>query len=360
MEIRPSTFYDLTKFSNSFYLSQIAFQTLFSNNVFRGEADRVIYASPEFSFRQRLNLLAQAGQSPATELDLPFMSYFRQGNWEIDDRPAVQNATAGLIGFPEERIGHQRMRWLNVKTNFICTIFYSTDADAQLGYELLMWLKHPQPQQFNITEALEYKGYKISVPFIMTIESISFAPNTTEKNWLEHNRIIPISFNVSVRTVMMSQIKQTPHSTLFPDENPPVLTKTVVLDFLSYRYKNSFYDASHIDFEVSCTLDPDISLALIVTSSSSTQETITVNWNYDADFYADFEPNVIVNINGVLDYIAALNAKTITITDLSPESTYNVTIWATSLTKKVVKACTTVTTTTTEALNIKGIKGYTL
>lgn len=359
MELTPSTFYDLTKFSNSFYLSQIFFQQLMANTVLRGEASRIIYASETYAFRQRLNLLAKSGASSASELNLPFMSYYRQGNWVIDDRPAVQNATAGMMGFPEETIGWQKMRWLNVKTMLTCTLFYSTDVDAQLGYELLMWLKHPRPQQ-QYVEGLEYKGYTISIPVILTIEDISFAPNTTEREWLEKNRIIPITFTVSIRTAILSQIPQVPQDTLFPVDNPPVLTEKVILDFLSFKFKNAYYDAAHIDFEVSGTLDPELSLGLTASVSSSTETSFVLEWDYDSDFYSSFNPMIDISVNGVRNLITDLSTKILVVDDLSPESVYNVTLWATSLTGKVAKAFVTTTTTTQRAVGLIGIKGYTL
>jgi hypothetical protein len=337
----------------------MALQTLFANNVLRGDASRVIYASEQFAFRQRLNLLAKAGSPSIAELQLPFMSYYRQGNWTIDNRVAVQNATAGLSGFPEAAVGFQKMRWLNVQTIFTCTLFYSTDADAQLGYELLMWLKHPKPQQFYVP-GLEYKGYSISIPVIFTIENINFAPSTTEKDWLAKNRIIPVQFTLNLRTAMLSQTRQTPQDTLFPPEEAPVLTKTVILDFLAFKFKNSFYDASHIDFEVSGTLDPETSLGLVTSVTSSTQTSIVLTWDYDADFAPSFNPNLTITLNGVTQYSALLSAKSLIINDLSPESVYNITVWAQSLTGKIAKATTSTSTSTQQAVGIKGIKGYTL
>jgi len=356
MELQPTTFYDLNKFSNSFYLVQMTLHKYFADNVLRGEADRVIYASEKYCFRQRLNLLSKAGSTSITELDLPFMSYYRKGNWVLDDRPAVQNATAAMFGFPEEAIGFQNLRWLDGKAQFSCVLLYSTDADAQLGYELLMWIKHPHPRQI-VMNGLEYKGYNISVPLIMSIDDISFAPQTTEDNWLKSNRIIPISFGVTARSAVFSQIKQTAANTLFPDEEVPVLTKKVLLDFTSYRFKNAYYDAEHIALEVEGILDPDTTLALSVSVRETTQISVTIDWTYDLESYDLFDENVTISVNG-LEKSAKLNDKTYTITGLSEESVYNITIWTRNNdTHKIVKAYTTATTTTNQAVILKGLKG---
>jgi hypothetical protein len=358
MDITPVSYYDQTKFSNSFYPIQLAIHTMFANYVFRGNADRIIYASEGFSFRQRLNQLSKLKNGSIKELQLPFMSYYRQGNWEIDDRPSVQNATSALSGFPEENIGWQNVQWLNVKTHFTAMAYFPTDVDAQLGYERLMWIKHPVRQQFRV-DGVMYKGFELSIPVQMEIESLSYQPAVAETDWLTKNRIVPISFSISIRSVILSQLRQGAEDTLFPEEIVPVLTEKVKLDFLSYYFKNSYYDQTHIDFEVAGTLDPDISLSLVATIGTTTETDMVVEWDYDDTFYEDFEPDIILSVNGILEYTVPLSDKTYTLTDLSPESLYNITLWAKSLSSKITKATASGTTTTTAPVTLKGIKGST-
>jgi len=105
MELQESFYYDHSKFPNVLYLINMAFEKFFSRELFRNNASRVFYSSEDYAFRRRLNLLAESGEPSIKAYDFPFMCYYRESNWQIDkDRPGVQNATAALIGFPEEEL----------------------------------------------------------------------------------------------------------------------------------------------------------------------------------------------------------------------------------------------------------------
>jgi hypothetical protein len=359
MELIPSTYYDKTKFSNTFYLAQIALEGYFARNVLRANYDRVIYASEGYAFRQRLNLLSKSSNQSIQELQLPFMCYYRRGNWEIDDRPAIQNSTAALYGFADDNMGGQRIRWLNTKTTFDCVIFYSNDADAQLGYESLLWVKHPTKQQFNFS-GLEYLSTFIDIPIIMEVESMDFAPAYTEKEWLTKNRIFPIKFSVSVRSVALSQQPQSPESDIFWNDPAPVLTKKVQLDFLAYKYVNSFYDASHIDLEVEGTLNPELALNPSALVTNTTNTTLTITWAYDVLEEPHFHPLMEIVVNGFKSIEVAMTARTYTFTDLEPQSLLNITLWFYALNGKIAKTTTSGSTSSDQPVAIKGIKGYTL
>jgi hypothetical protein len=356
MELQISNYYDLTKFSNTFYLIQIALETYFANNIFRSDLSRIVYASEQYAFRQRLNMLAKAGNPSVKELQLPFMSYFRQGNWEIDDRLAIQNATAALGGFPDASIAGQRLRFLQVKTKFTCTCYANSDADAQTMYEALLWIQQPSAKQFSFG-SMEYLGTQFDIPIHLSIEGLSFNPDTTEKDWLRQNRIIPIKFDIVIRSVSMAQKPQSPQSSIFEDQTIPFITHKVILDFLAYKYKNTFYDDQHIDFEVAGTFTADPSLNGTLTVSAATNTSITVNWSFNPDSDSLYTSTVKLVLNGYQEVEVARNLLSYTFTNLSPESLYNITIWFISNAEQITKYTASATTSTGAMVGLKGMVG---
>ena len=359
MQLAPVKYYDQSKWSDVFTLTQMAFETYFANNVFRANASRVIYSSSNYAFRQRLNLQSKNNVSSIYELDLPFMRYFRTGNFKLDkERPAVQNATAGLLGFPEEAIGYQNMRFLQMLINFNCTAYFTRNDDAQLAYETLQWISNPAPQQF-LYGPIEYKGYAIQVPMLFEVADIEWMPNYDETEWLTKAHIIPIDFNVNWRTAILGQSPQNPESSTFWDDTPPVITKKVFLDFLSYKFENTYFDQSNYNLEVDGVFNSDPELLGVVSISNVAIDSFYVNWTYNPLANSYYNDTVIVNVNGVENFTVPMLQGSYQLTGLSPNSLYNITVWFTSNNGMVTKYTASTTTTADQTVPvIKGIVGY--
>lgn len=287
------------------------------------------------------------------------MSYFRDGNWKIDTRAAVQNATMALGGFPEPVISFQKMRWLQVMATFSCICFANSDADAQLMHETLLWIQQPAPKQFAFP-SMEYLGGSFDIPITLAIENLIFNPDTTEKDWLIRNRVFPIKFDLVVKSVAMSQTPQTPDSTLWEDQSPPVITKTVILDYLAYKNQSSWTDMQHIDFEVIGTFNPDPDLNGSLTVTNTTDTSVTVNWTQNPAAVPLYQSNVTLILNNYAgsEVSVPLSTGTYTFTGLGEQSTYNIAIWFFSNADQITKYTTTATTGTNTIVTLKGMIGY--
>jgi hypothetical protein len=357
MELIESRYYDHSKFTNTFYLSQMALVMYYGNNMFRGDASRVIFASPQYAFRQRLNLLAQAGNSSITALDLPFMSYYRQDNWELDPRVGALNATTADYGYRDVAIGQQLFRYIMVETNFDCWAFFYSDQDAQLAYENLLFIKYPTLKQFPFA-SVTYKNVEIDIPISLNVDNLEFNPGLTERDWLRAKRIIPIHWTTSIKSVSLSQQPQTPSSDVFQDEIAPVITEKVILDFLTYKYGNDLFSHQNIVLEVDSTVpnDPDLGGSFAVSAADETS--ITVVWNFSALAVPYYNTNVTIACNNGTTYTVPMAQKTYTITGLTPGSLYNIFIYFQALNGSVTKYTVSHTTTTESIVNLKGMKGY--
>lgn len=360
MQVPVVNYYDTTKFSNTFYLVQIALETFFSYNIFRSDLSRIIYASEEYAFRQRLNLLSKNATPSIQEIQLPFMSYFRKGNWQIDDRIALPNATAALVGYSESVLGGLNMRFLSAMTSFDCVLWMNSDLDAQMAHENLLWIQQPSPKQFAFN-GMQYQSYEFSIPIHLTINSIDFNPAYTERQWLIENRVFPIKFGMTVRSGVLSQLPQDSNSDLYWSQQPVTITKKVLLDFLSYKFKNSFYDQQNITIEIDGIFTADPLLNGIFQIVGATDTSLTVEWSYNPAAVSLYKPNVTIDVNlGEISYVVPLTSNTYTITGLTPDSLYNLEIWFVSTSGQVTIYKTTGSTTAINAapITIPGLIGY--
>ena len=376
MEIQATNYYNTSKHSNVFYFNMMEVEKFFANNLFRGNLTRVFYASENYAFRQRLNLLSMSGEPSSKELQFPFLSYFRLNNVELsNDFPGVQGTSSALYGVFEEDLGIN-IRWLQTKTVFTAVAFFASDLDSQIFQEALLFIKHPAGPRQWVASGLEYKGIQISIPIQLFIDAIQYNPQYLETDWLKKHRIFPIKFQFTVRSVTLSQLPQGPESTVFFEDEPPIITKKVVLDFFAYKFSNQYFDKDHTDFEVTGTFNPDFTLggSLTIDEAGTSDTTIKVDWDYnpvlDQEWldpptntipnpdYGTYEDDVLLVLNGVIETHVPRITKTYTYTGLQNESLYNVTIWFIKKTGEVTKYVASETTTTETHINLKGMIGY--
>ena len=347
MQVAPIRYYDQTKFPNTTYLIYMEFQKFFCNQLFRGDGTRCFYASEEFAFRQRLNLLSKNNNPSVSELQLPFMTYYKATNWDVDTKVGIQNATVAMVGTPEESLGGINVRFMQVTSTLNCVAFFNNDADAQLAYETLLWINKPSPQQ-GVISGLDYKGYAIDFPVYLGMKTLTYNPEYKEKQWLTSQRIIPIKFDMEIKSVMLSQQPQDNNGNTFWEDTPPVITNKVILDFLSYTYKNQNWDTTHPLLELDRIFNPDPLLNGTLTAGTLTDTSIQVNWTWNPLSTPNLQPNVSLLLNnGVQTASPLLATGTYTFNGLSAGSTYIVSIWFTGTDSTVSKYDLTVSTTST-------------
>jgi len=95
------------------------------------------------------------------------------------------------------------------------TVYYSTDKDARLAYELLMWERQPKgPVQ--LTSSVTWKGADVQIPVFVTIDDVNFNPKFNETDWLKSQRMFPLQLQMTVRTYIIYFPRQT---SLVPEIN---------------------------------------------------------------------------------------------------------------------------------------------
>ena len=335
---------------------QMYLEQYMANAIFRGNSSRVIYASPQYTFRQRLNLLSQNGSDSISALQFPYMSYFRMNNFVLDDRPGALNAWSAMQGFEDQGIGYRNLRYIMMNLVFNCIAFFPNDIDAQMAYEALNWIQYPTNKQ-DIAGSVTYAGTDIQIPVTMNLSNIQFNNGKTELEWLEQQRIIPIMFDINMKTIILSQEPQGPESNLFIETTPPVFTRKVILDFLSYKGLDDKFSTYNPDIIVLSNFTPDPNLLGTLTVTAATETSLTVVWTYNPLAVPLYQDNILLALGNNDQFSVPMNQGTYTFTNLEPESLYTIYIVFFSKAGEVTKYTTTATTNNEFIVSIPGIKG---
>lgn len=392
MELQAVTYYNHDRFFNSFYLITATLQKYLAQEIFKNDGTRMIYASAEFAFRQRLNLLNLNTNPELASLSLPFGCIYRRGAWDID--PLRYKATTMIYNSGTTKDGQSpdgivRGRFINAKCMFDCTLFFGRDDDAQVAYEALMWMRHPTPKLLRVA-GFEYKHQNLFLPLTLQVDNLQFSPDYKEKEWLQSTRVVPISFTIEVSSNILDQYRQAANSTLFDtyvdDELAEIkLTETVILDFLAYARDNQYVDREGILLEVQSILTPDPALnGALVFSPEIDPEThlpiyedtsVHLTWTFgiqpdpgaippepgnQAEVLALYETDVRIVCSNGTSYTVPMAAGQYTINDLEPNSSYEFSIFFIAKNGAVTKYTTIGYTTVAQvAPNLKGMIGLT-
>jgi hypothetical protein len=367
MELIENRYYNPSRLNNTTYLLMMALEEYFGKEIFKGDGSRIFYGSQEFAFRQRMNKLYPTLTPPytsisASQMQFPFANYFRNTGWRIDSRPAIQNATAALIGFelsPEIPIP---VRFLQTEMDFSLTFYFDRDDDAQNCYDILMWIQNPSPKQFSFP-GLMYKNYKADIPIILKTDNITWTNQYKENDWLQKNRIIVVSATVNIKSVLLDQFAQGTSSSLFEvlpaesDIGKFYITTESILDFLSFK-NDPVLNKENIVFDILANFTPDPTLDATFAISEETLNSAVLTWDYNPLASELYDNTVLIVFDSGQQARVPLSDKTYTITELEPESTYNVAIYFTSTSGSIIKMSQIIETVAPEAKKeLKGMVG---
>lgn len=231
-EFEQQRFFSTDQWQNVFYAAQIPLEYYLADILTLADLSRVQWSSDAYAFRRRFEL-ADATNGGAfddiqpSSLNLPFVNYWYENGkfWEPDDRPFAVNSQQILKGQWEEGMP-ARLYAIAVKTPIIGTVYYSTDIDARIAYERLLWERQPKGP-IQLSTSIKWKGVDLAIPVFITFESVNFNPKFNETDWLKAQRMFPMQFVMSLRTYAIYYPQQTPIVTLHPDRPmPPYSTGT--------------------------------------------------------------------------------------------------------------------------------------
>ena len=214
-EFTQSTFYDHSIYSNVYYAAQIPLEFYLADVLMRSDLSRVQWSSDAYAFRRRFELadVQNGGDFESlqpTSLKLPFVNYWYENGkfWEPDDRPFSVNSQQMLKGQWQDGMP-ARLYAIAVKTPMVATVYYDSDQDARLAYELLMWERQPKGP-IQLTSSVKWKDVDLQIPVFVTFEDVTFNPKFNETDWLKQQRMFPLQMRFTVRTYIIYFPRQTP------------------------------------------------------------------------------------------------------------------------------------------------------
>lgn len=194
------SFYNNKNFINTAYAIDLSLIAHYSNMLFDGDTDRVIYSSNSYAFRKRTKY-------NDGNLNLPFVN-LKAVNYQEGPRTWWNNRayTRGVF-IPE----------LQTKVIF---------APVSITYEASAWMTRDDELRYMMSEILfDYDnktiigddnpvvGVKpfievdtgtiqenVNLPALINYENLQFDPEYNEQDWLEQNNIHSISFDFSIDT----------------------------------------------------------------------------------------------------------------------------------------------------------------
>jgi hypothetical protein len=358
-------------FVKTYYVAFMELETYFAREIFKNDLTRIQYAATDFAFRQRLNYLARTEDANTQDYQLPFATYTRNTNWELDTRTGINSAQAyggtnvGMDIQISEDITIPNCRFMQVTGDYSMTFFFHTDIDMQIAYETLLWIKRLTPKQWSST-ALEYGGARVGIPIVLQINSISVDPSHyNEAEWLKQQRIFPIDVQFTIRTMVFDQVAQGTTSTLFKtteqDAGPTLyIAHSAIFDFMTYKGEDMFLTEENIEMTVTGTFNPDPVASVTLTADGVGDTTATLNWTISL---TDAAPGYVATATIILAtdpqnpiVVNALDG-TYPLTDLKPGSNYSVKVMFETTAHTFIVKYVTFTTTGESNLGIEGIIG---
>ena len=369
-EFQQSSFFDTKTYGMSYYSAQIALERFISAKVLRGDLSRILFTSDSFVFRARMEQQDRSlTYSGASSLDFPFANYWYEGFWKDDDRTASKQASQQLSGMDLGSGTYIRSRAVMATIPF--TFYFNSDNEARIAYENLQWSFRPRSVVIQTT--VKYKSTDIIIPLNVTLESVEFNPDYTEKEWLTQNRIIPIRASFSVRTYALGPNIQTPVTNGiaqgFSEDGLQYITETVLFGFL--QSKNLLATPGEYEMSITAYFDPAYDVTVnSITSSALTFDSVTINWDLSIPTTADTTSlsSISIFVPGrneiVVDSPALVGSHVIT--NLNELSTYAITILVKLKSGKIKSQVITITTANNPAtpdsgglIGLKSLKGVT-
>lgn len=228
--IQNKSFYYKDDFENNWSADSIASYALdisidsWLQSVLKFPSDRIIYASNDYTFRERTRNRKDGNPITVGSLDLPYVSYYRTGYSECERAWWNKYANrCGVLDVANENYEQTtgKMKLAPVRAEYEATIFFSQQKDCEYALTRLLYE--------NSDETILYPELVVNnettVKNIAIMENdIEFNPEFNENDWLEQNKIFTISMNWAFDTFLI----------IGRDLNVSI-AEEVILDFLSAK-----------------------------------------------------------------------------------------------------------------------------
>lgn len=221
----PNVFY------NSLLSTSLAIEYHFKDILFKGDINRILWASNEYCFKERSRFHEGL-------LNIPFMNYYLKEISPDTSPRALWNHEAQVRGLRDfdsylSRFG-KPIRLVPVRLSFESNVFFNQPFDAMYAFQQL--------KDDSANEIILYSSYQsidnniLVSPNFMTYTP-EWNPEYTEKEWLEQNKIISVGMDFEIITFF-----------IYTDGVPISVSNELILEFFeSKNFITDMSDTSVID-----------------------------------------------------------------------------------------------------------------
>ena len=195
------------------------------SDTFLFPSDRIIYASNDYTFRERTRNKKASAISVGT-LDLPYLSYYRTGYSECER--AWWNNYANKIGVLdinnegyEAQIG-SKLKLHPIRIEYEAVAFFDQSKDCEYALSRVEYSDSNETLLFPTMQTSS--GNSLKSIAVMTMD-VEYNPEFNENDWLEQNKIFTISMNWYFDTFMI----------VGKDSENIQIAEEVIMDFLSAK-----------------------------------------------------------------------------------------------------------------------------
>lgn len=211
IEYQASQFYIKDSYVNTYYYTYKFLEGWLAETIFRNDKSRVFLASDQYAFRRRFELTDTSKNFEDLEfssLRLPFANYFPHNNgWVADDRIAGKSAVLSYSGM---YVGDTKIKAASSSLEIPTTFYFDREDDARMAYEIL-YFKSFNEHYYSIkvpygTTMIDDNGTTnevLALPMNVTVTALQFNPSSTEKDWLNKQRIFVVRATFKIRSFVV-------------------------------------------------------------------------------------------------------------------------------------------------------------
>ena len=254
-------------------LAAISLEEFLTDELFKSDLTRAVYATSEYAYRRRFELIDTSREFESVEassLQFPFMSYHIDEPWKPSDERRV---------FPMEEIGFeadsglQNLRYIPIENTIKVYLHFDREDDARFAQNVLMFLSSVKRWK---TQEVSYRFDTVNVPFRFEIGKTTFNPAIEENTWLKEHRLFILTVQVDIQSTLLFPPFQESDGSNFEPE-PFVIVERVLMDFISGKVDEA------VETSVEDLLLEDSSITLSsFTLVRATKTTAKIRWQFES------------------------------------------------------------------------------
>jgi len=201
--ILGGSYHNTEGYRNVIFSAILALYEYYEGFLFPGDPDRIVYASPEFAFRRRIQtqkLDPSSNSLTVNSLNMPFLA-FSIGSGGINtniDRSAWKNFPLELDGYMDWDLG-KKIRLSPIKIDF--NAIYFTDRTLDMHYIMTQFL-WDDALETKIYPKIEIDGLEFENMGLLSYNT-NYGESYNEDEWLEKNKLQAITVDFSLDTFMI-------------------------------------------------------------------------------------------------------------------------------------------------------------